>query len=134
MMRRPWGATANAVRAMLQELGPMTRAEIQRELGIPRDRVSAVVSRLHAAGETHISEYTHDDENAVRYPRAVYSWGPGKDVKKPKVDRNAVGMRSQKVQRTRIQTSSVFNLGLTRRQCFEMRRVVIGGAGGQDQQ
>lgn len=133
-MRRPWGATANAVRAMLQELGPMTRAEIQRELGIPRDRVSAVVSRIHAAGETHVSAYTYDDESAVRYPRAVYSWGPGKDVKKPKVDRNAVGMRSQKVQRTRIQTSSVFNLGLTRRQCFEMRRVVIGGAGGQDQQ
>lgn len=133
-MRRPWGATASAVRAMLQELGPMTRAEIQRELGLSRDRVSAVVSRLHTGGETHISTYTYDDEGAVRYPRAVYAWGPGQDAKKPKANKNAVGMRSQKVQRTRIQTSSVFNLGLTRRQCFEMRRVVIGGGGGQDQQ
>lgn len=133
-MRRPWGATANAVRAMLQELGPMTMSEIQRELGISRDRVSAVVSRIHASGQTHVQAYTFDDESGKRYPRAVYAWGPGTDVKKPKANKNAVGMRSQKVQRTRIQTSSVFNLGLTRRQCFEMRRVVIGGGGGQDQQ
>lgn len=133
-MRRPWGSTAGAVRAALQDLGPMTRAEIQREVKIPRDGVSAVVSRLHAAGEIHITAYTYDDEIAARYPRAVYSWGAGKDAKKPKSNRNANGMRSQKVARTKIQTSSVFNLGLTRRQCRDMRRVVYGGADGQDQQ
>ena len=133
-MRRPWGSTANAVRAALRDLGPLTRAEVQRELALPRDHVSAVVSRLHAAGDVHIQTYTHDDEGCKRYPRAVYAWGAGVDAKKPKVDRNAVGMRSQKVTRVRIQTSSVFNLGLTRRQCRDMRRVVIGGGGGQDQQ
>lgn len=134
MERKPWGSTANAVRTMLKDLGPMTRVEIQRELGIPRDRVSAVVSRLHSAGETHVSAYTYDDEVGHRYPRAVYAWGAGKDAKKPTPNKNEVGMRSQKVVRARIMTSSVFNLGLTRRQCWDMRRSVSGGRNGQDQQ
>jgi len=133
-MRRPWGATSSAVRATLQSLGPMTMADICREIGVGRDGVSAVVSRMKAAGEVYIQEYTHDDESGRRYPRAVYAFGEGKDARKPRANKNAVGMRAQKVARTRIQTSSVFNLGMTRRQCLEKRRVVIGGRGGQNQQ
>lgn len=128
-MRRPFGSTANAIRALLRDFGPMTRIELQREVGIPRDRVSAVVSRIHTRGEIHIQSYTYDDESGRRYPRAIYAWGPGENAAKPKADKKEVGRRSKRVTRTRIMTSSVFNLGLTRQQCRDLRRVVIGDRG-----
>lgn len=133
-MRRPWGATASAVRAALEGLGPMTMAEICREIGVGRDGVSAVVSRLHAAGEVHVKDYTYDDESGRRYPRAVYALGAGSDARRPRRNKNAVGMRSQKLARARIMNSSVFNLALTRKQCWDMRKAASEVGGGQDQQ
>jgi hypothetical protein len=112
----------------------MTMADICREIGVGRDGVSAVVSRMKAAGEIHIQEYTYDDESGRRYPRAVYAWGPRADAKKPRANKNAVGMRAQKVAHKRIQTSSVFNLALTRRQCRAMRRAASEASSGKDQQ
>jgi len=112
----------------------MTMAEICREINVERDGVSAVVSRLHAAGEIHVKEYTYDDESHRRYPRAVYALGEGKDARKPRRDKNAVGMRSQKEARARIMNSSVFNLALTRKQCWDMRKAASEASSGQDQQ
>lgn len=133
-MRRPWGSTKAAVIAALSELGPLTRTEICRELGLDRELVSSVISRVHLAGGLHIAGYVMDDEAARRYPRAQYAVGPGRDAKRPVSKKSRVSQASQKTRRTRIQTSSVFNLGLTRAQCWERRRVAIGGGDGQDQQ
>lgn len=133
-MRRPWGSTKAAVVAALAELGPLTRIEVCREVGLGREFVSAVLSRLHRSGEAHVAGYVFDDESGRRYPRAQYAIGPGKDAKRPPRKAAEVNVRSQRATRARIQTSSVFNLGLTRAQCRELKRVAVGGAGGQDQQ
>lgn len=111
--------------AAVRDLGPLTRAEICREVGIDRQFVSAVITRAHRQGLMHIAGYVMDDEVGRRYPRAQYALGPGKDAKRPVQKPTATNIRSQRVRRTRIQTSSVFNLGLTRAQCWERRRVAI---------
>jgi hypothetical protein len=120
-MRRPWGSTANAVRAVLSDLGPMTRAEICRELGIERSCVSAVISRLHARGEMHIKSYVEEDECGHRYPRAVYELGKGKDAKKPGVNKGERARRYASNVRLRLTANSVFRLALTRREYLAKR-------------
>lgn len=132
-MRRPYGSTKAAVIAALGELGPLTRIEVCRELGLGREFVSGVVSRLHRIGLVHISGYVLDDERGKRYPRAQYALGPGRDAKKPAESASKCSSRSQKVRRIRIQTSSVFNLGLTRAQCWERKRVAVEVPDGKDQ-
>lgn len=132
-MRRPYGSTKAAVIAALRDLGPLTRAEICRELGLGREFVSAIVSRMHRASGIHIAGYVLDDECGKRYPRAQYALGQGKDAKRPTESASSTSSRSQKVRRIRIQTSSVFNLGLTRAQCWERKRVAVEVPDGKDQ-
>jgi hypothetical protein len=133
-MARPWGENAAVIRAVLKDLGPMTCSEVQKEAGLTRNSVTAVVSRIHRSGEAHITDYAYDDEGARRYPRAVYAWGAGKDAKKPKSNLSLDRSNNERLANNRIKTASVFNLGMTRAQCRQIRRVAIGGAGEQNQQ
>lgn len=118
-MRIPYGDTKTKILALIEESGGMTRAEIEKAIGLPREHVSAVVSRLNKAGargpkRIYISHYVRDQEGARNYPRAVYCLGDNEDAKKPKADANKTRREWAALRLRRFKNSSVFNLGVPR--------------------
>lgn len=92
------GAIVKSILRMLDEEGPMTRAEICKRLGRSKDEVAAVVSRLNkrspvAGKRIYIKEYVYDMEGERTYPRALYALGGSKDAPKPKPDHKAIKLR-----------------------------------------
>lgn len=117
--RIPYGETRNRILAAIEESGGMTRAEIEKAVGLSREHVSVVVSRLNKAGakgpkRIYISHYVHDQEGAKKYPRAVYCLGDNEDAKKPKTDVNKTRREWAALRLRRFKNSSVFNLGVPR--------------------
>lgn len=117
------GETVARVLKALQDLGPMTRVEIERELGAERRTVSPVISRMNKPTKTgpkrlFISGYVLDDSDGVtrRYPRAVFDIGDKPDAKKPEPDIAENKRRYMQKQKSHVLMNSVFNLGKTRRQ------------------
>lgn len=115
-MRRGYGNTTQKVLDLLAQNGPMTRAEITKELGYERDYVSSVVGRLSTKlvktpKRIHIIGYTYDMEGERRYPRAIFALGDGKDAKRPKADLKANKRRYREKLKGRFYMNSVFNLG-----------------------
>lgn len=126
-MKKDWGSTVNQVHKALEELGPMTRIEICAQLGLDRNLVSAVISRMSRAGalvpkRLYVERYVYDSEHGRHYPRAVYAIGDKPDAKKPKRDQRAVRKRYRERLRSQMTMNSVFNLGLTRRQYEAIKR------------
>ena len=125
-MRAAFGeVTANMLKA-LQDIGPMTCIEICRHLGLPKEKVGAILSRLKEASpqvpqRVHIKAYVYDAEGMRRYPRAVYTLGPGKHAKKPKSDIKANRRRYEDKKKRRV--NSVWMLGMSRNQ---RKRIGIG--------
>lgn len=126
-MKRPWGDTTTRILALLQDVGPMTRSEVCRHLGLEREDCAAIMSRLlrptkrpEGPPRLHVSAWIFDEEGQRYYPRAVYSLGNGPNVRKPKVKRNEVSKRYR--ERVKFKVASVFDLGLTRRQQRERRQ------------
>lgn len=120
MSRIKYGATVSRIMELLSASGPMTCSELCRELGLDRQRVSAILTRMRKTTERmpkriHITMYVHDDEGARRYPRAVYALGAHPDAKPPKATRQEVRRRSDKKRRMIQTTNFVFNLALPRR-------------------
>lgn len=68
-----------AVIKALGRLPSWTRQELADAAGVDRERISLLITELHAAGAVHISSWT---ETTHGRPLAVYSLGPGKDAKK----------------------------------------------------
>ena len=123
-MTAKWGSVTQEVLRMLEEDGPMTRAEICRQLGRAKDDIAAVVTRLHkrspeAGKRVYIKEYVYDMEGERYYPRALYALGDKPDAKKPKADQLEVKRRYRERHKLRFTANSVFNLALTRRQIEE---------------
>lgn len=120
-MKRAWGQTTEHILALLASLGPMTRSEICRQLGLPRKDCSAIVSRLMkptlrppGPRRLHIVAYVHDEEGQRRYPRALYGLGDGPDARAPGPDPK--GAKRRYVAARKLRVASVFHLGLTREQ------------------
>lgn len=81
----------NAVIAVLKARGPMTVREIAEELDWPVGRVHAVVAngrRLHPEKLFRAVSYRPVKEGKGK-DAAVYAAMPGKDAKRPEVDRQA---------------------------------------------
>jgi hypothetical protein len=125
-MKREWGDTTTRILALLSEVGPMTRSEVSRHLGMPRNDCASVLSRLCKPTKrpvgprrTHISGWVYDEEGQRQYPRAVYCLGDQPDVRKPKASRKVTLQRYREA--TKFKVASVFDLGLTRQQRREKR-------------
>ena len=121
------GAIVKQVLRMLDEEGPMTRAEICKRLGRAKDEIAAVVSRLNkrspvAGKRIYVKEYVYDMEGERTYPRALYALGGGKDAPKPKPDHKEVKRRYWARSQLKLKANSVFNLGLSRAQLRAMRK------------
>lgn len=105
-----------AILGALQDFGPLMCREIAELIGMHRDDVSMVLARLMRRGERkgkriHISDWTRVFEGIRDYPRPVYSFGDGVDVKKPKPKpREAINKDRRARNRSRETTNFVFNL------------------------
>ena len=112
---------------MLEEEGPMTRSEICKRLGRPKDEVVSVVSRLNkrtpvSGKRIYVKEYVYDMEGERTYPRALYAIGSGKDAPKPISDQKEIKRRYWARSQLKLRANSVFNLGLSRAQLRAMRK------------
>lgn len=128
-MSTPFGDTVRDILSLLQEIGPMTRDEICKELNKTGNQISGVITRLSRSSprhekRLHIHGWVMDAEGARRYPRAIYAYGNGKDAKKPKSSRKEVARRANEKTRMIYTTNSVFNLGMTRRQFRALSQAV----------
>ena len=126
-MSAKWGSVTREVLRMLEEDGPMTRAEICKQLGREKDDIAAIVTRLHkrspeSGKRVYIKEYVYDMEGERYYPRAVYASGDKTDAKKPVANQLEVKRRYRERHKLKFTANSVFNLGLTRRQREELIR------------
>jgi DNA-binding transcriptional regulator LsrR (DeoR family) len=73
--------------AVLEADGPMTRSELVQALGLSRNKVSAVLSRMNnmRPKRVYITHYQMDsDAGGRKYPRAAYALGNRPDAKKVK--------------------------------------------------
>lgn len=121
------GVIVKQIIHLLQEEGPMTRAEICKRLGRPKDEIAAVVSRLHkrspvAGKRIYVKEYVYDMEGERTYPRALYALGDKPDAKRPKSDPLEIKRRYWARSQLKLRANSVFNLGLSRAQLRAMRK------------
>lgn len=120
---RAWGNLMDQVIAVLREHGPMTRAEIERELGIENakehlgqimSRLLKVVKRGECVGQkrAHICRWTRDDDVGRRYLRPVYKLGNRPNAPKPEpLTSKQIKQEYWARRRDRLMASSVFRLG-----------------------
>lgn len=86
-MNRVHGEVTEAIKRALRS-GDATSHGLAEALQLPRSTVTVVVSRLHAVGSVHVSDYTtHVKARGQTYLRAVYRWGPGDDEPPPETYR-----------------------------------------------
>lgn len=126
-MGRYTGAT-DAILRLLAEYGPMTRAEIDRELPGYRN-LSSLVSLLTSERpanprRAHICGWVWDTEGMREYPRAVYALGDKPNAKRPKPKTRAEIVARYKAKRsTKCYTNSIFNLAQAPRRIHAMHEV-----------
>lgn len=108
--------TTEAILRVLSELGPMTRAEICRELGSSAVNVSSLMSNLirdlpATPRRAHIREWVYDMEGQRPYPRAVYALGDKPNAKKPGPKKRTEVVNAYRARlKAKYRNSSVFNL------------------------
>lgn len=128
---KAFGEVVALVLKALAENGPMTRVELEGVIGISKDQLSPIVSRMNkdtpkCGKRLHIKGWVYDAERERRYPRAIYALGNGVDAKKPKESRIEIRRRYEAKQRMKYTTNSVFNLGKTRDQIrAELKRGAV---------
>jgi len=120
-MRIGYGESAKAILAALAELGPMTRAELERVVEVKSKCISPIISRLHkdtprTGKQISIVGYVYDAEGGRRYPRAIYALGAQSDVDKPKSSQKENRRRYDAKKKAMFSKNSVFNLAKTRDQ------------------
>ena len=72
--------TIDVVSKALQEVGPMTLAEMMDYTGLSKQSASKALrdlnrEMLRTPKRAHITQWVYDHEGQKRYPRAVYAWG-----------------------------------------------------------
>jgi hypothetical protein len=118
-MRVKYGETTKAILNGLAELGPMTRAEIQQSVGVDRDSIAAILSRLHkdtprVGKQIYVMGWANDAEGQRRYPRAIYALGSRPDAKRPKSSTFDNRRRYERKRHALFSMNSVFNMGKSR--------------------
>lgn len=118
-MRVNYGETTKAILKGLAELGPMTRAEVLVCVGVDRNSVSAILSRLHKdtpriGKQIYITGWVYDAEGMRRYPRAIYDLGSKPDAKKPKSSEIENRRRYERKRHAMYAMNSVFNMAKSR--------------------
>jgi hypothetical protein len=99
---------------LLAEHGPMTRAEIQEEIGASMGYASQLLHRLHRRlGIIHIKAYRKTNTGYYRdRPIPLYALGAGKDAPKPP-HKTASQSCHEYRERKRRKVASVFDLGMS---------------------
>lgn len=125
--RKLYGARVQAIRMALEQYGPQSRAELELSAGIPKNLISAIVSRMHkntprTGKQIYVCRYVYDAESSRRYPRAVYALGAGNDVPKPKPSQLENRRRYDAKRKGWYGMNSVFNLGKSREQLRAERK------------
>jgi len=119
--------TIDVVSKALQEVGPMTLAEMMDYTGFTKSACSHALRDLNKMLPTlpkraHITQWVYDHEGQKRYPRAVYAWGNYPDAAKPARDHRANQKRSRDKKRLLSAVNSVFNLGRLSRGGYTRKR------------
>jgi hypothetical protein len=123
-----WGLLSERILQTLDELGPMTRAELCTHLSHDAASVSSVIARLRKATKErpqriYVSGWVYDHEGMRDYPRAQFSLGAEED--KPlrrRMTKREIHSTRQSIYFKRMKTASVFNLGMTKEQLIERNR------------
>lgn len=113
------------IEELIKEYGPMTRAEMQAEIGdasVDKRKLAAVVSRMNKKTATlpkrlHIKSYEYDQEGQRSYPRALYDLGDKPDARRPASSSERLRKRYYQTAAGRV--SNVFDMGLTMKQRIE---------------
>ena len=125
-----WGENIARIEQALKTHGPMTRADLDRILGLPKDRFGGCLTRMCKQTpmnpqRIHIVDYVYDQEGQKKkYPRAVYAYGPGDNKPKPKSTKRKDRGLYEKQRINRIRNASVFNLALRRDDIRQMKKNV----------
>ena len=119
--------TINVVSKALQEVGPMTLAEMVDYTGLSKQSASRALCGLvttlpRIPKRAHITQWVYDHEGQKRYPRAVYAWGNYPDAAKPERDIRETQKRHRAKKRLLSAVNSVFNLGRLSRGGYTRKR------------
>jgi DNA-binding Lrp family transcriptional regulator len=123
------GPIVLSILAALEADGPMTRSELVQALGMSRNKISSVLSRLSHKQQlvpkrVYISHYQMDSEAGGRkYPRASYALGDKPDAKKVKATRAQLSAHYRENLKTRV--SSVFDLAISPRYRTRIKQAKI---------
>lgn len=108
--------TTEAILRVLADFGPMTRAEICRELGPRAINVSSLVSNLirnlpATPRRAYICGWVYDMEGQRPYPRAVYALGDRPNAKRPSPKKRTEVVNAYRARlKAKYQQNSIFNL------------------------
>lgn len=117
-MTRAHGQTVQAVLQALRVIGPMTRNELCKEIGITRDRIGEILTRLRRPGKRpvrprliHVVDYRYDEEGQKAYPRAIYALGDLPDKPAPRPMSGKMKQRAYWTRKRAQRINSVFAIG-----------------------
>lgn len=125
-----WGNTTDRI-LLLLEKRPLTKHEICHQLGLKHDQVASVLTRLRKPSKAfgqriYIYDYTRTVTNGKTYLRAIYALGAEPDAERPRPYTSREKQnRSYHSIMTKLKTNSIFNLGKTRKELYEQRRVLL---------
>lgn len=127
--RAGWGAVATRILMVLDEQGPMSRAEIAKALGMERTAVSAIITRMRMPTKKfpkriYVMSYVYEADGLRYYPRAVYALGDKKDARKPRPNRLEVRRRYDERVKMRMTGNSIFNWGQPRSEYLKRQRAL----------
>lgn len=111
----------------LHEFGKITAQEFADYADIGRYDAHAVLNRMAKRTKAgvkriYVADWTHEHDDARRYPRAIYMLGDKPDKKKPKPDVRENRRRSEAQRNKILRMNSVFNMAMTRDKIRELRR------------
>jgi DNA-binding transcriptional regulator LsrR (DeoR family) len=123
-MGKPPGPIVLGILAVLEADGPMTRSELVQALGMTRNKVSAVLSRMNnmRPKRVYITHYQMDSDAGGRnYPRASYALGDRPDAKKVKTTaaQNSANYREN----LKGRLTSVFDLAISPRERARCKQI-----------
>jgi hypothetical protein len=110
-----------------EAFGKLTAQEFADYADIGRYDAHAVLNRMNKRTKAgvkriYVADWTHDHDDARRYPRAVFMLGDKLDKPRPKPNVRENRRRSEHKTINAIRMSSVFNMGLTRDKVRELRK------------
>lgn len=113
----------------LNAFGQITAQEFADYADIGRYDAHAVLTRMAKrtkAGDKriYVADWTHEHDDARRYPRAVFKLGDKPDKPKPAPDVRENRRRSEAKRNKTMRMNSVFNMALTRDKIRELRRTL----------